>query len=945
MITRLIHGVAALFFLFNITLELRGFCDTRPSALSREMAAQRSRQISRISYTLWFGLDPNRSQFEGRTIIRFELRQKAKDVGKKMLIDLEEGDIHSIILNGTPIQNLNDPERYDGHHIYFQLSELLPTSNRIEIAYSHPYSTSGNGIHRFKDPVDGQVYLYTHFEPYNAHRLFPCFDQPDLKATYELTAEVPKDWVVISNTLERETTNVDGRKSWAFPTSLQFSTYLFALHAGPYSVWKSDADGIPIRLFSRKSVAQHVDAKEWFQITRKGLEFFGTQFGYPYPFTKYDQILVPDFNAGAMENVGAVTFSEKFIFRTRVTQDRHRSRADTILHEMAHMWFGDLVTMRWWNGLWLNESFASFMSHWAVDQATDFSGSWQAFFSGMKQWAYWEDQLVTTHPIELPVQDTDQAESNFDGITYGKGASVLKQLRFYIGEDEFIEGLQRYFQKFSFKNTNTSDFIKMLSEASNKDLSQWQHSWLHTAGLNTLKVNWECETDAETQKSKISKFDLLQSSPTGTSQNSSPNEGNDLRIHKTEIALLQFPKGKNKNNIPLKVDQTFAVTYSAASTPVKEAIGKPCPVLVFPNYHDQDYVKVELDATSLKETAQHLDKISDAWIRQMLWHTLWEMVIDGNIRAQDYAEIVLQKISKEKDTQVLSKVLKTLVDPNAGRNTVLKILPPSQRNELLSQIEILTRKQLLAAPGGSDLQLVWYQAYLDSAQSPQSLKFIHNILEGKQKLKGFKLDHDHKWELIQSLARNGFAQATELIQEQLEDDPSDMGQKAAIAAEAAIPTKINKNLWLERITRNSYSLLEPAPLPSLSPSPVPSQVAPFPKSTPLPLAKMREAMWNFNLVGQEELIQAAADIYFKYLPTLALSKKIEDEEYAIWFTKAMFPALCDSAIIQKTTTILETYPNLPAPIMKRLKIGRQEEERCVKARERSLSAKTSSGGL
>jgi aminopeptidase N len=298
------------------------------------------------------------------------------------------------------------------------------------------------------------------------------------------------DWQVVTNTLSKDTNHVDGRKSWQFPPSPVFSTYVFALHAGPYAFWKANANGIPIRLFARKSLAKYVDHQEWLKITQQGLMFYGTQFGYPYPFAKYDQIIVPDFNEGAMENVGAVTFSERYIFRTKVTQDKHMRRADTILHEMAHMWFGDLVTMRWWNGLWLNESFATFMSSWAIDQATQFTGIWQTFFTDIKTWAYREDQLVTTHPIELPVPDTDHAEANFDGITYGKGASTLKQLSFYLSEDDFREGLQRYFQKYAFKNTTLTDFIQMLSEASSQDLSKWQHSWLQTTGVNTIQTAW-----------------------------------------------------------------------------------------------------------------------------------------------------------------------------------------------------------------------------------------------------------------------------------------------------------------------------------------------------------------------------------------------------------------------------------------------------------------------
>ena len=487
-----------------------------PTALTRELAWLRAHQVSQVSYVLWFGVDEEHEDFDGRAVVNFELRdlrrslttpvagkgtepphdpshepshdlyKDLKELAQVIALDFEGGTIHSISINGAMVDPKELPgkhgSRYDGHRVYFNANELAASgANRIEIGFSHPFATDGYGFERYRDPVDKQVYVYTNFEPYGAHRMFPCFDQPDLKASFELTVEAPEEWEVIANTMERDVSTVDGRKSWAFPLSPVISPYVFALHAGPFQVWKQDANGIPMRLFARRSLKPYIDPKDWFEPTKRGLEFYSGLFAYPYPYSKYDEIIAPDFTAGAMENVAAITFSERYISRSTPTTEDRRDIASVILHEMAHQWFGDLVTMKWWNGLWLNESFATFMSAKSLDEATDFQGSWLSFNRG-KNNAYWEDQLVTTHPIEVPVSDTDQAESIFDGISYGKGASVLKQLMFYLGDDDFSEGLRRYFQKYALRNTTTHDFIKTLSEASGKDLAKWQKTWLQTSG-------------------------------------------------------------------------------------------------------------------------------------------------------------------------------------------------------------------------------------------------------------------------------------------------------------------------------------------------------------------------------------------------------------------------------------------------------------------------------
>lgn len=890
-----------------------------PAALSRQDAAFRAQEISQIHYQLWFSVGEEGTDFQGKTTVQFHFKPHPKAQHEFIALDFEGGDVASIFLNQKKLGDGKSSKRFDGHHLFFKRSEIQTGLNQIEVTYSHPYSKEGRGLHRFKDPVDAEVYLYSHFEPYEAHRMFPCFDQPDLKATFEVSVEAPKRWQVISNMQEKIKTTHFERTIWIFPVSPLFSTYLFAVHAGPYKMWKQNtkgaaADGIPMRLFARKSLAPYIRHEEWFQVTRSGLEFYGNYFGYPYPFFKYDQVVVPEFNAGAMENVAAVTFSERYIIRSKVTLDQRRNLADTILHEMAHMWFGDLVTMKWWNGLWLNESFATFMAATAVDHATSFKGSWEAFFSQMKQWAYWEDQLVTTHPIELPVPTTDHADAIFDGITYGKGASVLKQLSYYIGEEEFREGLQRYFQKYAYKNTSLKDFIQMLSESSGKALDKWEQTWLRTSGVNTVNASWECSPVSPSGKSQVSKFNLFQTPKSS------------LRPHRMQIGLYTAPKGSQKE-LKLSPKQTFDLSYQEDLTLVEAALKQPCPELVVLNAHDYDYVKVELDPVTLEKIEETLHKIADPLIRQLFWHQLWEMVVDGKLSPQRYTETALKQLSKEKETLIVSDVLRTLITPQLFKNTALKFLSESMRAEMAPRLEQLAWAQAQKASGGSDLQLIWYQGFLKAVTTPQGIQTVQKLLTGMQKLKAFPIDQERRWELIQTLSRKGVTGTPTQILSELSHDTTDMGQRSAIIAEAMNPDPILKQGWLDQIFRKQDAV-----------TPVTQAIlAQSPTQKSLPVAKLRDAMANVFLLGQEDVVKTARSDYFEKLIQVGSSHSGGDEEYATMLARLMFPYQCDTASVQKAAEVLASHSSDLSPtVVKNLKIHRQEEERCIRARLKAM---------
>ncbi|WP_293702385.1 aminopeptidase N, partial [Thiolapillus sp.] len=494
------------------------------------------------------------------------------------------------------------------------------------------------------DPVDNREYFFSHFEPFWANRLFPCFDQPDLKASFSVTVEAPDDWQIISNTLATKTGNGDLSRH-EFARSRRFSTYLFALVGGPFAVFEDRRARIPSRLFSTQSMSAYVDAENIFEVTRQGFDFYGKYFGIPYPFGKYDQIFVPHFNAGAMENVAAVVIKEDaYLYRETPLPSRMQKRANTILHEMAHMWFGDIVTMRWWNDLWLNESFATFMSYLAQVEGTPDKHAWQQFSSSMKNWAYWQDQLPTTHPIETRVEDTLSTFDNFDGITYGKGASVLKQLAFYVGSEAFRKGVSSYLKKHAWKNAERKDFTDAIGQAAGMNLDGWTKLWLQKSGINTLVADYDVDAQG-----RISRFELLQGKGNGDAV---------LRPHRLQVALFHDREGKPG------LEKTVTVNVTGERTAVDDLVGEPAPDFVYPNYGDHAYAKFYLDDRSMAYARRHLDLLP-ASVRPGIWSTLWFMVQDGRLSPSTYMAIFLDMAPRGNDARQLSSFrwkLNTLLD-------------------------------------------------------------------------------------------------------------------------------------------------------------------------------------------------------------------------------------------------------------------------------------------
>ena len=744
--------------------------------LTEQDASARLARIKNIHYALKFKLDRTSEEFIGDTTIQFDLAENTAP----LTIDFEDGQIDSVT-NAKTAQPI--PYQFAKHFITLTGGSLIAGQNSIRIQYHHAYSKSGDGFYRFKDPEDGEVYVYTNFEPYHANGLFPCFDQPSLKATYQISVTAPKDWSIVSSTRESGTKEINAElQTWTFPDSKPFSTYLVAVVGGPFKTWSDRAGEIPIRLMVRKSLAKYVRHADWLNVTKQGLKFYQKYFDFKYPFAKYDQIIVPDFNAGAMENVAAVTFSERYIIRGTPTDIEQEGVAGVILHEMAHMWFGDLVTMKWWNGLWLNESFATFMSYEASEKATRFKSAWESFQLGRKQWGYLEDQYVTTHPIETPVASTDVAESNFDGITYAKGASVLKQLNFYLTPEKFRAGVRLYFKKYQFKNTTTDDFFGALSEASGQNLTDWTATWLRSAGLNTLQADFGCKNG------KMERVTLKQSGDAGLTA---------VRPNRVRVAFIKTH--------PLSV-KTLDLISDVASLDVKEAVGLSCPDVVFPNYDDQAYVKVQLDETSKKNFLPLLSQGSFSAInRSLLWTSYWDSVRDGKTAAEDFLAHANQILPTEKDERVSDFLLTALVHSRFVsylRSALFYLPSESARHQWRLKLEKSLGELLQKSSLSMDLRRSVFDAYIRVVTSTAALNQLLDTLEKKKTFYGIEIDQDRRWSTLAQLARNQTEGVDQAIQQEKKNDASHTGEQMAIAAAVVVPQVAAKEFWLNRFTQD-----------------------------------------------------------------------------------------------------------------------------------------------
>jgi aminopeptidase N len=695
--------------------------------------------------------------------------------GATTYIDCVGARVISAKLNGTDF----DP-RFDGETIYLP---ALAAENVLEIEHDGVYSNSGEGLHRFVDPADNEVYLYTQFETGDARRMYACFDQPDQKATFAISTITPAHWEIISNYAVESTKDLGNQKKFTqFATSQVISTYVTAIVAGAYTCVHDEYKGektIPLGIYARKSFFKHVDAANIFEVTKQGFAYFEKTFGLAYPFGKYDQIAVAEYNWGAMENVGCVTFHEDvLIFRSKVTERNYVSRATTIHHEMAHMWFGDLVTMQWWNDLWLNESFAEWASYQSVSESTKYTEAWTEFNSLRKNWAYRVDQLTTTHPIATEMEDLDSVRTNFDGISYAKGASVLQQLVAHVGRDNFITGLRRYFAKHAFGNTTLKDLIDQLEAASGRDLTPWVATWLRTAGVNTLRPVIAQSGDTYTSLS------IKQEVPT------MPVGSTELRPHRLHVGLFDIQGQKLVRRTSVELDIAGALTEVTAFTGQKSAD------LVLINDKDQSYAKLRFDERSIATMKSHLGSLDDSLSRGLIWASLWDSCRDGELSATDYIAIALAALKTESDISIVSATLGQI-------DTALwAYAHPSHRAALRLQVATAIEAALDAAKAGSDHQLQFAKGFANTAITTAQLARIAAMLGGS--IAGLTIDAELRWFLfICGVKRGVFGPAD--IENELALDKTAHGKQYGAMAYAQIPSKDAKAKAFSSITTADLS--------------------------------------------------------------------------------------------------------------------------------------------
>ncbi|MFR9868638.1 aminopeptidase N [Corynebacterium striatum] len=734
--------------------------------LTREEANARSQMIDVKHYDVHLDLTDSETHFISTTVVSFHAKQAGST-----FIDLRGEELLELRLNGAPLPT-NAYEAKFG----VPLSGLQVADYELKVVAKIPYSHTGEGLHRFVDPADEKVYLYTQFETADAKRVFACFDQPNMKATYSLAFDAPADWTVITNGPTQTTAGANGAQTWSTEIDYPLSTYLVALCAGPYyevtDTWTGELSEhpegnpaqkleVPLGVYCRASLAEHLDAERILTETKQGFDFYHRNFGFAYPFGKYDQIFVPEFNAGAMENAGCVTIRDEYVFSSKATHYKYERRADTILHELAHMWFGDLVTMEWWDDLWLNESFATWSAAISQAEETQYDTAWVTFANVEKSWAYQQDQLPTTHPISTDASDIETVEQNFDGITYAKGASVLKQLQAYVGRENFFAGVRRHFKAHAYSNATFDDLLSSLETSSGRDLSFWAQQWLKTTGINSLSVHTETDSAGI-----ITAAELVQS-------------GDTLRTHRVCVGLysLQGDKVVRTDRIEMDID--------GASTEIAELVGKKRADIDFilPNDDDLTYALLDLDEGSLEFLIGNIDKFEDPLARTLCWSAAWEMTRGGAMKARDFVALVARGAAAETELAVLERILQQASSAQSN------YADPAWAKESTVLADALLEGTKDSDPERS---IIFAQALAKIRLTDGTRAFLQDVLESSD-------DEGLRWYAIAALAADGaLGDVSSAVDAQLARDNSATGYQAAVRARAAVNTAENKRaVWYE----------------------------------------------------------------------------------------------------------------------------------------------------
>ncbi|MFF4521351.1 aminopeptidase N [Streptomyces bluensis] len=837
--------------------------------LSRDEAQERAALLSVDGYEVSLdvrsavgdtGGEPR--TFRSVTTIRF----RCADPGATSFADLVAPSVTAVALNG---RDLDPSEVFDGARIVL---EDLAADNELVVDAQCAYSRTGEGLHRFVDPEDGEVYLYTQYEPADSRRVFANFEQPDLKAPFRFEVRAPEGWTVWSNGTGEQQDGV-----WRFAETKPISTYITAVVAGPYhyvtdTYERTFEDGtrleIPLGAMCRKGLAPYFDADDVFLVTRQGLDFFHDHFDYPYPFGKYDQAFVPEYNLGAMENPGLVTFREEFIFRGKVTQASYERRANVVLHEMAHMWFGDLVTMVWWDDLWLKESFADFMGTFSMVEATRFTDGWITFANNRKSWAYRADQLPSTHPVTADIRDLQDAKLNFDGITYAKGASVLKQLVAYAGRDAFLEGARRYFKRNAYGNTRLGDLLSVLEETSGRDMAAWSRAWLQTAGVNSLTPR--VVLDAE---GRVGELAIVQEAP-----HSHPG----LRPHRVAVGLYRRAAGGAVERYA-----RAEVDVDGPRTVVGELAGAQAPELVLVNDEDLTYCKIRFDDTSLATLRARLGEVTDPLARALCWSALWNLTRDAILPARDFVDLVLRFAGRESDIGVLQ-----MLHAWAG-SALTHYAAPEWREEGGRLLADGAVRELKLAEPGSQHQLVWARFVATVASGEPELQLLRGLLEGTAKIDGLEVDQELRWAFLEPLAAHGVADASVLAAELARDDTAS-GKRHQVRCLAARPSAaVKAQAWASVV-----------------------------ESEALSNALVEATIAGFSRPSQRELTAPYAEKYFAAIERVWAQRSIQIGMHVV---SGLFPSLQDSpATLDATDAWLSAHEDAP-PALRRLVLEARDD--------------------
>ncbi len=842
-------------------------------SLSRDEAAQRAVLLEVDSYDIAVDLTTSDTTFRSRTTVEFTCREP----GATSWIDLVAPRLVAATLNGADV----DISTHDGQRIPLV---GLTGRNILVVDAECAYSRTGEGLHRLVDPVDEAVYVYSQFETADAQRVYACFDQPDLKSVFSLHVTAPGHWQVVSNSPTPTPTPVrDGVARWDFAPTARMSTYITALVAGPFHVVRDEYRGphgsYPLGLFCRASMAPHLDAERVLTETTQGFAFFEQAFGHPYPFGKYDQLFVPEFNAGAMENAGCVTIMEDYIFRSRVTDVSYEQRANTILHELAHMWFGNLVTMRWWDDLWLNESFAEWASHHAMEHATQYRHAWTTFLNLRKTWAYRQDQLPSTHPIATEMQDLEAVKLNFDGITYAKGAAALRQLVAWVGEEQFLTGLQAYFAKHRWGNTELHHLLSELERTSGRDLARWTTEWLRSAGVNLLRPEIALDPDGS-----FAHVAVRQEPPA-----TPPGLPAVLRDHRIRVGLYDVVGDRLERTHQVELDVV------GSRTAIPSLAGRRADLLLL-NDDDLTFAKVRLDEASLATAIAHIGRFVDPMPRTLVWGAAWDMTRDAEMSTGDYLALALSGLPAETDIGVVAKVLLQ------ARTAVNVYAAAEHREPYLRRLAAHTLDALLAAVPASDHQLAYARSLAAVARTPEQLDLLSGLLDGTRSVEGLAIDTDLRWTLLSRLVAVGRAGEEEIAAELAGDDTA-TGRRQATAARAAIPTAQAKQAAWAAVVHD----------------------------TDLPNALLEATLSGLLIPDQIELLAPYRDHYFEVVLRIWASRS---PEMAAMIASALYPGLVvEQETVDLTTGFLAEH-DVPPGLARILAEGRDGVERALRCRAR-----------